>query len=122
MSTEPAQPEEPATPTPTPSPTIVVGVIPREARYDFDAAVREIANVSTPIPEISGAVMARSEDGSAVYGVAYFQGHQLMSPLFILDGAPTDVLAAMADKVTEQLAEAIGELEEGREVSYDIYV
>mgnify|MGYP001618020645 CR=1 FL=1 len=110
-------------------------IVPQESRADFDAAVRDIAGVITPLPAISDAVVATDDSGNVV-GTTYVAIRHVVSPLILTEESPADTLTRLCDAIADQLRATVresilathgdgqleGEVATSRELSYDVYV
>ena len=68
----------PATPLTLDDPSITI--IAQDGREEFDALVRELSGVATPIPQISEAVLSTDPATDQTAGVAYIAVRHVVSP------------------------------------------
>lgn len=147
-TTPPALPRTSLTPTPTPSsPTTSPAdwlpvIIDQNNRDEFDALVRELAGVATPLATISDAVMVKDAATGDIAGVAYIQVRHIVTPIMITENAPSDTLNRIMTVITHQLRATLQETiratgsdsgngssdphnphtPQDRHLSYDVYV
>lgn len=130
----------PLTPPPASTPTSALDWLPvivdQNNRDEFDALVRELAGVPTPLAAISDAVMVKDAATGDIAGVAYIQVRHVVTPIMIVEGAPENTLNRLMSVFTHQLRATLREsiratgsdngsdphTPTDRHLSYDVYV
>lgn len=111
-------------------------IIDQRDRDEFDALVRDLASVPTPLATISDAVMIKDAADGSIAGVAYIQVRHIVTPIMITENAPPETLNRLMSVFTHQLRATLQESiratgsDNGsdphtpaeRHLSYDVYV
>lgn len=126
----------PATPTSPSALDWLPVIVDQNNRDEFDALVRELAGVATPLATISDAVMIKDSTTGDIAGVAYIQVRHIVTPIMIVEGAPENTLNRLMSVFTNQLRATLQEsiralgsdngsdpsTPTDRHLSYDVYV
>jgi hypothetical protein len=108
-TTPPSTPVPSATPTSSSALDWLPVIVDQRDRDEFDALVRELASVPTPLAAISDAVMIKDSDTGNIAGVAYIQVRHVVTPIMIVEGAPPNTLNRLMSVFTNQLRATLQE-------------
>jgi hypothetical protein len=102
---------------------VTVEMVVREGRERFDAAVRELTGVDTPVVPISEAFLAVDSAGVS-FGLVYVQLAYHIAPWVIDESAPSETMARLTEAVTEHLRglTVLDPPDAERTLAYDVYV
>lgn len=83
-------------------------IIDQSQRDLFDERFRAAAQVATPLPAASDALVAYDSAGN-VLGASYIHIRHLMGPYVLSDEAPSDTLTRLANTIADQLRSTVRE-------------